>query len=628
LGFFRPWLARTPQYGLAHGATAAALVALLAVASVPGCGGGNSGNGSAGVPDASPLYAAGGDASGESESENEASDGAGGRTGDDAAATMPEPGDAASSDTRIPGDGADGSVTGDGGSTDAMELWHPTTLAFTSTGTFSNQYMQNAMTAVFTGPGGVVLKIPGYFTGGTTWAVRFSPNAVGSWTYVTQSADPGLGNKTGTLDCAPNTNPALHGPLGIDAGSHTHLQYQDGTPYFALAYESDWLGLLDLGPTDTPAAHAKLLIDTQSANGFHETLMNVFAYDTTWDKPDGIYQFGPTPAFPWGGSNTAPQQDLINPSFFDRFDAVIDYLFQNGITSHLFFLVHNKGVSWPAQGSAEDDKYFEYVTARYQAYPNMVWDIAKETFNYDEAYIQGRVALIESSDGYQRLRTTHAPINGGAPAGANYWFDVKPNNLDFYTAEAVQGTAIYANTRSSTVRVGPFPYANDENSYQVGNDGTSTYSQAKQTASSVHDDMMEVIMAGAGAGYYYAYHAWDDVRYDEVPAGIAFFKNLSSIFTSRVNLNTLAPDDVLIGGGGFGEHCLASPGQEYVVELSPAANTTKVTLDVAGLKAGSSLSATWYDLDLGGMTTTGPVTGNGTLTFTKPFPGVGILVVN
>jgi hypothetical protein len=595
---------------------------------IAGCGGGS---GSAGSPDGSAGPGTPGDASDTgSDARGEASNEGGEAAADGSSATAPDAGDAISDDSSVPGNGIDGAATsGDGGPSGGLELWHPTTLAFTSTGTFANQYMQNAMTAVFSGPGGVTLRIPGYFTGGTGWAVRFSPTAVGTWTYLTQSSDPGLDGKTGSLDCVANTNPNLHGPVQVVPANPTHLQYQDGTPYFALAYESDWLGLLDLGPTDTPAAHAKILIDTQSANGFHEVLMNVFAYDTTWDKADGIYQFWPTKAFPWGGTNTAPQQQQINPAFFERFDAVIDYLFQSGITSHLFFLVHNKGVNWPAEGSPADDEYFEYVTARYQAYPNMVWDVAKETFNYGESYIRGRVALIKSNDAYQRLRTAHAPINGGAPAGTNYWFDVKPNNLDFYTAEAVQGTNNYTNTLQSTARVGAFPYANDENSYQIGNDGTSTYSQAKQTASAVHDDMMEVIMAGAGAAYYYAYHAWDDVRYNEVPTGIAFFKNLSALFTSRIKQpNQLAPNDALLGGGGFGKHCLASPGREYVVELSPASNTTKVTLDVGSLPAGGSLTAAWYDLDLGGMTAAAPVIANGSVSFTKPFSGVGILVVN
>ena len=535
--------------------------------------------------------------------------------------------DAAASDT-----GAVSSSTGAG-----VELWHPTVLPFASTGTYSNPYMQNVMTAVFTGPAGAILKIPGYYAGGANWAVRFSPTAVGRWTYVTQSPDPGLDGKTGAIDCVANTNTNLHGALRVDPANPTHLKYEDGTQYFQLAYEADWLGLLDLGATDTPAAHAKPLIDTMSAYGFHEVLMQLFAYDTPWGT-DPMYDFGPTKAYLWGGTNQTPVHTQINPTFFDRFDAVIDYLFQKGITAHLMFMVFNKQVNWPAVRSPEDAKWFQYVTARYQAYPNVAWDFAKETIGCynpathapfaDEAYVHERIALIKGADAYQRLRTAHAPVNGGATVpGQNYWFDAKPNDLDFYTAEAVQGTNIYANTIQSMAKIGAFPYANDENSYQVGNDGTATYANARQSAADVHNDMMEAIMAGAGAGYYYAYHAWDDVRYAEVPAKIEFFKNLSDLFSHHVTLGGLTPDETLIGGGGFGKHCLARPGKEYVVELSPIANTTTVSLNVTQLAPGASLTATWYDLDLGAMAPAAPVSANGTVAFTKPFAGLGVLVI-
>ncbi|MDP9152336.1 MAG: DUF4038 domain-containing protein [Myxococcota bacterium] len=622
-------------------------VAWVLLASSAGCGG--SGNETTPIPPGSSGGAASG-ASGNSGSDGTAS-GASGGGGSPGGGTSGSSGASGGVSGGSGGSGSDAGVTGSssgagsagsgsgsgatGGS--GIELWHPTVLPFTSTGTYANPYMQASMTAVLAGPGGATLKIPGYSTGGSSWAVRFSPTAVGTWTYTTQSMDAGLNGKTGSIDCIANTNKNLHGPLRVDAANPTLLKYEDGTPYFQLAYEADWLGLIDLAPTDTPAGHARVLIDTIAQNGFHEVLMNLFAYDTSWGS-DPMYDFGPTKAFLWGGTNQAPVHTQINPAFFDRFDAVVDYLLQKGLNAHMYFMVYNKGVSWPAVRSPEDAQWWQYVTARYQAYPNIIWDFSKETIgcymsashaNFaDEAYVHERIAIIKTNDAYQRLRTAHAPVNGGATVpGLNYWFDVKPNDLDFYTAEAVQGHNNYANTLAGIKRVGAFPYANDENSYQIGNDGTATYSNAKQTPASVHDDMMEVIMAGAGAGYYYAYHSWDDVRYAEVPAQIGFFKHLDDLFSSHVTQAGLKADDSVIGGGGYGKHCLANPGKEYVVELSPSANTTTVAVNVAQLPAGGSLTATWYDLESGMTTAASPVNANATVTFTKPFAGLGVLLV-
>jgi hypothetical protein len=521
------------------------------------------------------------------------------------------------------------------GAPTGIQLWHPTVLSFTSSGTYTNPYMQASMTAVFTGPSGQTVTVPAYYEGGSNWRVRFSPTALGAWTWVTKSSDAGLNGKRGSLDCVANTNAALHGPLQVDPSDPNHLRYEDGTPYFQLAYEADWLGMMDLEAAATPGANAKALVDSSIApNGFSEVLMNVYAYDTPWGT-DAHADFGPTRAYPWAGTNAAPDHTRINPAYFDRFDAAVDYLFQNGITAHVMFMVFNKGVSWPKPGSAEDDQWIRYVTARYQAYPNIVWDYAKETYNtysgvhyQNEAYVKSRLNLIKGSDGYGRLRTAHAPINHGAQAsGLDYWFDVKPNELDFYTTEAVEGTGLYANTIASKAKTGAVPYANEENSYQIGNDGTRTYSGAHQMAADVHNDMMEVVMADAGVGYYYAYHAWDDVRVTEVPAGISFFKNLSAVFGQHIDRKGLVPSDGVIGGGTFGKHCLAIPGREYVVELSPAAAGTQVSVSVAHLPANAKLNATWYDLDTGASFAAGTVAADGTVKFSRPFTGVGLLVM-
>jgi len=32
--------------------------------------------------------------------------------------------------------------------------------------------------------------------------------------------------------------------------------------------------------------------------------------------------------------------------------------------------------------SAEDNRYFDYVIKRYQAFPNIIWDVSKEALDY------------------------------------------------------------------------------------------------------------------------------------------------------------------------------------------------------------------------------------------------------
>ncbi len=67
-------------------------------------------------------------------------------------------------------------------------------------------------------------------------------------------------------------------------------------------------------------------------------------------------------------------------------------------------------MNWPEPGSKEDNMYFDYVVKRYQAYPNLVWDISKEALAYgrdDLGYITERIDRLRKLDGHGRLVTVH-----------------------------------------------------------------------------------------------------------------------------------------------------------------------------------------------------------------------------
>ena len=81
----------------------------------------------------------------------------------------------------------------------------------------------------------------------------------------------------------------------------------------------------------------------------------------------------------------------------------------------------------------------------------------------------------------------------------------------------------------------------------------------------------------------------------------------------------MTANDVLIGGGAVGTHCLSDPGKEYTVYRSGAGS---VTLNIAG--AAGSLSARWLNL----VTNEGspvPHQSNGIRTFTNPWTAPAVL---
>ncbi len=494
------------------------------------------------------------------------------------------------------------------GQTVTVQKWHPADLSFASTTLYTNPFQDVSLSATLVGPGGLTLRVPGFYAGVQNWKVRFSPTTEGAWSYATSSTDPNLNNQTGTILCVSNTNRALHGALKVDSSHPHYFIYEDGTPCFLMSFEADWLGLMDFG--DTNVTKAKSLADIYRSCGFNGVLMNVYAYDTSWEPgTTSIYDFGPPTSYPWLGSNAQPDQSQINPAFFDSYDRVIDYLFQNGMTAHLFFKVYNKQVNWPTNRSAEDNLYFSYVTARYQAYPNIVWDFSKEAVHEQDAvYENSSILNIKALDAYHRLVTIHDDKT---------YYLAFPDTCDFQT---LQGGLYSKLISARNARNWPVFQA-ETDYYQAGNDGGHTYGVHNDKAT-VLATTIECLMAGCPVNYYYTYHSWDVVRYNEAPDGLSAYKNLADFFR-RTTWRSLAPNDSLIDSAGVGRHCLAIPGSEYVVYLSGAGN---VTLTINGAASGNSLTATWLNVVTGAQQALAKV-GNGANSFTNPWSDPALLHV-
>jgi len=145
-----------------------------------------------------------------------------------------------------------------------------------------NRELDNPFTVVLTaeanGPGGVVLRVPGFYDGNGTWKVRLSPTVEGDWSIVTRSSLPALDNHATAFRCQRNPSSMVHGGLFVDVTHPRHFVYEDGTRFYLLGYECDWLWALDLGKSDLTATDA--FLDKLVANGFNYIILNTYAHDT------------------------------------------------------------------------------------------------------------------------------------------------------------------------------------------------------------------------------------------------------------------------------------------------------------------------------------------------------------
>ena len=99
--------------------------------------------------------------------------------------------------------------------------------------------------AVFRGPAGSTLHVPGFYNGGDQWLIRFCPPKVGRWTFSTVSSLPDLAGESGVITVTENTRDWQRGPIEISQKNPQRFIYADGTPYFLMAFELDWLFALD-----------------------------------------------------------------------------------------------------------------------------------------------------------------------------------------------------------------------------------------------------------------------------------------------------------------------------------------------------------------------------------------------
>ncbi len=82
--------------------------------------------------------------------------------------------------------------------------------SFKSSVVYSNALQDASLTVVFTSPLGDTSEVDGFWDGGKTWRVRFSPDQPGRWKFKTtcsDTANTGLQNQTGEFLCSAALGP-------------------------------------------------------------------------------------------------------------------------------------------------------------------------------------------------------------------------------------------------------------------------------------------------------------------------------------------------------------------------------------------------------------------------------------
>lgn len=393
--------------------------------------------------------------------------------------------------------------------------------------------------AVITHENGKSMKVPGFYNGNKIWVVRFCPPMEGKWAFTTYSTISSGASKNGTIQVRESTKTGEHGPIVISKKNQQKFSYADGTPYFLMAFELDWLFALDCeNPNGIPKTEniVKHLVE----NKFNHVVMNVYAYNAGWGERDKIkpeHNFAEPEVFPFGGNNDNPDFSTLNINFFKHLDRVIAHLDDMEIISHLMIYVWNKKVNWPEAGSESDNMYFDYVVKRYQAFPNLVWDISKEALDYghnDMSYITERIERLRVLDAHKRLLSVH-----------DYAYcSAFPGKVDFISIQDWKPN-IYNTMLDVSNKYHSQPVFNIEHG---GYEKTmhSIFDGAYNDPITCLERNYECVFAGSYSTYYWQNTSWHEVIYnpetlpEENKPAFEYYKNMVKLFEDY-EFNSLQP---------------------------------------------------------------------------------------
>ncbi|HVF27851.1 MAG TPA: DUF4038 domain-containing protein [Pyrinomonadaceae bacterium] len=242
-------------------------------------------------------------------------------------------------------------------------LWSVQEFSFVTSAPRSNHYVETDLKAVFTGPAGVRQIVRGFWDGGNTFKIRFTPTAVGRWSYTTESSDKNLNAKRGSFVCTKAASGA-RGFLRRDPAHPYHFIFDDGTRHFM--FGTTYYGLMQ---NAMAGERWKEAVDKARAYGINKVRMVVAPpFGSRHEKVK----------YPAASGFVADDRDRPDPAHWRRLDEVVRYMAERGITADLI-LYWNSDRSYGTP--AQDECFTRYCISRYAAYPNVVWCITNE-WNY------------------------------------------------------------------------------------------------------------------------------------------------------------------------------------------------------------------------------------------------------
>jgi hypothetical protein len=240
-----------------------------------------------------------------------------------------------------------------------------------------------------------IIEVNGFYDGDGTYRIRFMPDVVGQWRYVTQSSEAGLDGKKGAFACqAPG--PDNHGPVRVN--NQYHFAYADGTAYYPF-------GTTCYAWIHQGEALEEQTLKTLKTASFNKLRMCVFPKNYSYNQNEPQY-------YPFAGS--APKDwdfTRYNPAFFRHLEKRVANLRDLGIEADIILFHPYDRWGFSEMDAESDYRYLKYICARLSAYRNVWWSMANE---YDFLLKRKPMSqwdrffeILRDNDPYGHLRSIH-----------------------------------------------------------------------------------------------------------------------------------------------------------------------------------------------------------------------------
>jgi len=205
------------------------------------------------------------------------------------------------------------------------------------------------------------IEANGFYDGDGVFRVRFMPEELGDWTYVTRSNVSELDAQTGRFACvAPAED--NHGPVRVH--DTFHFAYADGTPYYQV-------GTTCYAWTHQGGKLEEQTLRTLRAAPFNKLRMCVFpkSYAYNENEPE---------LYPFVRDGEGWDFTRFCPAFFRHFEKRVRDLMAMGIEADVILLHPYDRWGFAKMDSESDDRYLRYVVSRLAAFRNVWWSLANE----------------------------------------------------------------------------------------------------------------------------------------------------------------------------------------------------------------------------------------------------------